>query len=193
MQLGRLVTRLEQEQNMELHFVDGLVETEQAQNMMGMFPGPYYTWCTMSSDNSTVDYESGIQAMNFVQEIIAEEGPFDGIMAFSQGAALSLALLLRHAIDHPLDPAYAICKFAIFFSCVKIDLSEWDVKLGIPSLHVLDRADNMLDIGELQQAMEPSSAKFIYHERGHSIPRDEKSVNMILAAIQDLQHLATVF
>jgi hypothetical protein len=188
-----LVTRLEQEQNLELHFIDGLIETEHHEDMIGMFPGPYYTWCLMSSDYTTVDYDSGIRALDFLRDIIEEEGPFDGIMAFSQGAALALAFLLRHSADHPLDPTYAICKFAIFFSCVKIDLRQWDAKLSIPSLHVFDKADSMLDIGELQLATEPGSARLICHERGHSIPRDEKSVNGIIDAIQDLQHRAAVF
>ncbi|PMD16305.1 hypothetical protein NA56DRAFT_708855 [Hyaloscypha hepaticicola] len=148
LQLGQLVTRLEKEQNLELHFLDGLVETECQEDMRSMFRGPYYSWCSMLSDNKLVDYESAKQALDFVLDIIVEDGPFDGIMGFSQGAALALALLLRYATDHPLDPAYTICKFAIFFSCVGIneEQNQWDNGnlLSIPSLHVFDKNDSMV-------------------------------------------------
>jgi len=149
----------------------------------------------MSSDNTLVDYESAKQAMEFVQDIIVEDGPFDGIMGFSQGAALALALLLQHSTDHPLDPAYAICKFAIFFSCVGIneEQNRWDAKLSLPSLHVFDKADSMLATSTLAtEHCELGSAKLILHERGHVIPRDNKTVNEILDAVQDLQHRATM-
>jgi len=193
LQLGQLVTRLEEEQNLELHFIDGLIETECQEDMTGMFRGPYYTWFSMSSDNKLVDYESAKQALDFVQDIIVEDGPFDGILGFSQGAALALALLLRYATDHPLDPAYAICKFAIFFSCVGINEEQNGNLLSIPSLHVFDKADSMLAIGTSTAACEPGSAKLILHERGHVIPRDNVTVNGIFDAIQDLQHRAMVF
>lgn len=196
MQLGQLVTRLEKEQNLELHFIDGLIETECQEDMKGLFRGPYYSWCSMLSDNKLVDYESAKQALDFVQDIIVEDGPFDGIMGFSQGAALALALLLRHATDHPLDPAYAICKFAIFFSCVGIneEQNQWDDGnlLSIPSLHVFDKNDSMVAIDTSTGACEPGSAKLVLHERGHVIPRDKVTVNRILDAIQDLQHRARV-
>jgi predicted esterase len=164
--------------------------------MRGMFRGPYYSWCLMSSDNKLVDYESAQQALDLVQNIIAEDGPFDGIMGFSQGAALALGLLLRYATDHPLDPAYAICKFAIFFSCVGIneEQNQWDDGnlLSIPSLHIFDKNDSMVAINMSTVACEPGSAKLILHERGHVIPRDKVTVNRILDGIQDLQHRAIV-
>jgi len=197
MQLGQLVTRLEEEQNLELHFVDGLVVTEGQEDMKGMFPEPYYSWCSMSSDKKLVDYESVKQALDFVQDIIEEDGPFDGIMGFSQGAALALALLLLYAAEHPLDPAYAICKWVIFFSCVGIDREQNQLDhgslLSIPSLHILDQSDSLLGTGGSNVACEPGSAKFIFHERGHTIPRDNVTVNRILDAVQDLQHRAMVF
>jgi hypothetical protein len=194
--LGQLVTRLEEEQNLELYFIDGLIETEGQEDMRSMFPEPYYSWCSMSSDNKLVNYESAKEALDFVQDIIMEDGPFDGIIGFSQGAALALALLLRYTIEHPLDPAYAICKWAILFSCVGIDREKTqlgdDGQLSIPSLHVLDQSDSFLGASGSKVACEPGSAKWILHDRGHAIPRDNVTVNRILDAVQDLQHMAMV-
>lgn len=156
-----------------------------------MFPGPYYTWCSVSLDG-TIDYESGIEALEFVQEIISEDGPFDGILAFSQGAALALALLLRHAASHPLDPAYAICKYMVLFSCVESDLRQWNSTIGVPLIHIFDTSDSMLGVDQVESITEPGSMKALCHDRGHSIPRDQKSVNLILEAIRDLQHRAAI-
>jgi hypothetical protein len=190
--LGPLVTRLEEEQDLELHFIDGLIETEGQDDMRGMFPEPYYSWCSMSPDNKLVDYESGNQALDFVQDILVEDGPFDGIIGFSQGAALALTLLLRYATKHPLDPAYAICKWAMLFSCPRIDRKQNhlddDSLLSIPSLHVFDPSDSFLGTGGSKVACQSSSAKLILHERGHAIPRDNVTVNKIVDAVQELQH-----
>ena len=49
-------------------------------------------------------------------EIIEEDGPFDGILGFSQGGSLAVAYLLQHEIDHPNEePPF---KFAAIFSSV---------------------------------------------------------------------------
>src|SRR4051794_22717070 len=80
LQMGQLLTRLETEQNLELYFIDGLVETECKEEMKGMFRGPYYSWCSMSPDNKMVDDESAKEALDFVQDVIMEDGPFDGVM-----------------------------------------------------------------------------------------------------------------
>jgi hypothetical protein len=136
---------MEKEQNLELCFVDGLIETICHKDMKGMFRGPYYTWCSMSSVNTPVDYESAIQSLKFIQEIIAEDGQFVGIMGFSQGATLALAFLLQHFNDHPLDSTYNVCRFAIFFSCSGTEEERLNtITLSVPSLHVFDEADSML-------------------------------------------------
>lgn len=196
MQLGQLATRLENEQHLELHFTDGPIETEGQEDMRAMFPGPYYSWVSMSPDRKLVDSESAKQALNYVQDIIAEDGPFDGIVGFSEGAAIALALLLRHATENPLDPPHAICKWAILFSCVGIDRElnklEDDGLLNIPSLQILDPSDSLLGAGGTNVASEPGLAKTIFHGRGHDIPRDSSMVNTIVAAVQDLQHRAMV-
>lgn len=164
--------------------------------MEGMLWSPYYTWCSLSPDSTLVDFKSATEALDFVQTVIEEDGPFDGIMGFSQGATVALALLLRHAAENPLDPPYALCKFAIFFNCIGIDAAQlrWDCKLSIPSLHIIGKEDRWFaqSLWATEQC-EPGTAKLITHELGHAIPRDKVMVAAILDAIKDLQHRAIVF
>jgi len=53
-------------------------------------------------------------AHQYLDEVIEEEGPFDGVMAFSVGGSLVASYLLQHVIDHPHEPRPF--RFAIFFS-----------------------------------------------------------------------------
>lgn len=51
-----------------------------------------------------------------LDEIIEDEGPFDGVLGFSQGGSLAVAYLLQHEIDHPNEPSPF--KFAAIFSSI---------------------------------------------------------------------------
>jgi len=51
-----------------------------------------------------------------LDEVVEEEGPFDGILGFSQGGSLAVAYMLQHEIDHPNKPMPF--KFAAIFSSV---------------------------------------------------------------------------
>lgn len=52
---------------------------------------------------------------DYVNSVIDDEGPFDGVLGFSEGSAIAISLLLQHEIDHPKDPP--LFNFAILFSC----------------------------------------------------------------------------
>lgn len=197
MQLGQLATRLEGEQNLQLHFIDGPIEKESTGDLIGIFPPPHLCWVISTPDGKTVDQDSAKQSFDYIRDIITEDGPFDGIIGHSEGAGVALELLLRHAMDHPLDPPFAICKWAIFFSRVGIDRESIGLDkyppLGIPSLHVFDQSDTLLGtFGGSNVASEPGLAKTILHTRGHDIPRDSAMTNTIMAAIRDLQHRAAL-
>lgn len=56
----------------------------------------------------------GLQAAyELMDETISTQGPFDGILAYSQGGAWALGYMLQHMIDHPGKPLPF--KFAVFF------------------------------------------------------------------------------
>ncbi|UQC81181.1 menadione-induced gene-4 [Colletotrichum lupini] len=63
------------------------------------------------SDHLTPTTESVTAAHRHVKSIMAEKGPFDGIMGFSQGAAVAVSMILRHQLETPSTPP--LFKFAI--------------------------------------------------------------------------------
>ncbi|KAI1618121.1 serine hydrolase-domain-containing protein [Exophiala viscosa] len=83
----------------EYEFFDADHEYPAAEGVGEIFPGPYYAFYPVP----TTDNVAG--AHQYVQEIIDEEGPFDAVMGFSQGAALAASILLRHEKEKPLEPA----------------------------------------------------------------------------------------
>lgn len=71
-----------------------------------VYSGPYIAFFTHPTP------EQVAEAFELVNEIIDEDGPFDGIMGFSQGASLAASILLQRQLDHPSKPPQF--HFAIF-------------------------------------------------------------------------------
>lgn len=78
-------------------------------------------------------------AQSYIHEIIEEEGPFDGVIGFSQGAALAASLILEHQKSYP-NAINSLFKFAIFAGaslpfnkddCIGLNLWE-DARNGTP-------------------------------------------------------------
>lgn len=63
-------------------------------------------------------------AQSYIHEVIEDEGPFDGVMGFSQGGALAASLILEH---NKTDPSHALFKFAIFV-CATLPFNADDCK-----------------------------------------------------------------
>ncbi|KAM5471943.1 hypothetical protein MauCBS54593_003350 [Microsporum audouinii] len=82
------------------------------------------------------DAESVVTAVNNLAEYVASEGPFDGVMGFSQGAQLAATLLAQDTFPSPFA-------FAIFI-CGGPPFEPKDMKRGI-----LRHADRIIDGGEV--------------------------------------------
>ncbi|KAL8638785.1 MAG: hypothetical protein Q9228_004094 [Teloschistes exilis] len=64
------------------------------------------------------------EALDDLDAYIAEEGPFDGLLAFSQGACLAAMHLVRQSVEHPSATPSFRC--AIFIACPNVyDLSAF--------------------------------------------------------------------
>ncbi|MCJ1318878.1 hypothetical protein MMC15_004210 [Xylographa vitiligo] len=80
-------------------FLEGEKEVAPAPGVAKVFPGPYLSYLT--------DYSVGSieEQHQYIMDIVAEEGPFDGIMGFSQGASLAASILMHHQIEKPWLPS----------------------------------------------------------------------------------------
>lgn len=74
--------------------------------------GPFYSWYAGLSSKDVKD------AQDIVYDVIQDDGPFDGIIGFSQSASLIMSMLLHRQIHEPHKPPPF--RFAIFFCCVVV-------------------------------------------------------------------------
>ncbi|KAK8045424.1 hypothetical protein PG993_005448 [Apiospora rasikravindrae] len=82
----------------EFFFVDGPIECDPAEGVDRVSSGPFLCY-----------YDKPVQerlqrAFDLLDDVIREDGPFDGIFGFSQGGALAASFLLHHREMHPHDP-----------------------------------------------------------------------------------------
>lgn len=96
----------------EYVFLDGEIESSCVIGLEENTTGPYYRW----SIGATCQEIKNIH--DYVESVIEEEGPFDGVLGFSQGSSIAASLMLQHEINHPKDPPPF--NFAILFSCFMV-------------------------------------------------------------------------
>ncbi|KAK1977918.1 serine hydrolase FSH [Colletotrichum cereale] len=92
----------------EFVFVNGHVPSHRGPGMSPAVNGPFYSFTEGYSPDE-------IQAAhNEIAATVAELGPFDGIVGFSQGASLALSYIYHQQVNGE-EPDF---KFAVFFSSI---------------------------------------------------------------------------
>ncbi|KAI9842019.1 MAG: hypothetical protein M1837_007515 [Sclerophora amabilis] len=90
----------------EFTFVDGGSTCDAAPGVAEFYPGPYRCWYDTPTTKKVA------KAHRRVFAIIRQEGPFDAVMGFSQGASLAASMILHHQIERPSEPP--LFRVAIF-------------------------------------------------------------------------------
>jgi len=121
-------------------------------------------------------------SLELIQRTFDLDGPFDGVMGFSQGAALLTLLCLIKARNPELLSPSVKFDFAIMiasFQSVSSKHAQWYEKSGakasIPTLHVMGTEDKVIKKALSEQLLdlfeEPSK---LYHSGGHFVPATSK-------------------
>ena len=150
-------------------------------------------------DNS--DDHSLSDAYEFLYDVIEEEGPFDAILGFSQGATLAYSFLAQHAKKYPYEPPAAQFRCAVFIGALppfRMDGSKriiYDEGLQgavrIPTLHVAGKSDFVFTHSiKLHALCSKAWAKLLVHPKGHEIPGDAKNVAAMASGIREMAHKA---
>jgi hypothetical protein len=155
----------------------------------------YFSWFEESSAQSVSE------AIDELSEYVASDGPFDGVMAFSQGCSLASMLLLRGEFPAPFS-------FAIFI-CAGLPLVESSLDVGIlrhydaavdgealiqvPTAHIIGGKDEYLAASNALIAICCKDMRVVFdHGGGHEVPLKPKGVVEEMAkAIQKVVAKAT--
>lgn len=143
------------------------------------------------------------KVLDELEEYIAEAGPFDAIMAFSQGAALAAAIIIRKLQQEPIQQRlYPIFKCAVFFCGAvpgdpSVQLEEHKRLLDpekdgeiidIPTAHIWGGNDQLYPtFGPiLSRLCKQTIREDFVHEGGHEIPgvKDPEAVAKSIRAIK---------
>ncbi|KAM0803142.1 putative DUF341 family oxidoreductase [Usnea florida] len=200
-----LVRELERDNTASFHFVDGELESATPGPGIGdTYESPYYSYHNWPRSLDPSDDRSLREAYDFLYDMIEEEGPFDAVLGFSQGATLAYSFLAQHARNSPYELAPFRC--AIFFGALppfRIKGEDGGVTeqiiydedlqgaVSIPTLHVAGKSDFVYPHSiKLHQLCDASWAGLIVHPKGHEIPRDPKNVALIADGIREASHHA---
>ncbi|KAI4096090.1 MAG: hypothetical protein LQ339_007054 [Xanthoria mediterranea] len=103
--------RRELDPSFELVFVDGPFESERGPGVPEYRTGPFFSHTQGYSPVRIA------QAIDYLEDLLEDEGPFDGIFGFSQGAALTLSYFYKQqAAANPLRVKFA-CLFSAAMPC----------------------------------------------------------------------------
>ncbi|XP_052809786.1 esterase OVCA2-like isoform X3 [Mya arenaria] len=133
------------------------------------FSAPDNTYMAQEFTDCCKGYQ---ESLDMVTEVFKTQGPFDGILSFSQGASFASLLcgIQQQNPDSPIKFNFVIL-VAGFKSRQSAHEHLYKEKITVPSLHVFGDTDKVIqkDMSEalLQHFVEPV---ILQHEGGHFIP-----------------------
>ena len=134
---------------------------------------------------------------------LASEGPYQGVIGFSQGAALAATLMIKQsqssAVHPPFQCAIFLCGGTPYDPAaleqgraVPLDAKPDTPGIRVPTAHVLGEKDDALAASlALVEQCDPRSLKLYIHAGGHDVPRDVQAVRRMISVVQEVLHLAS--
>ncbi|KAL8855478.1 MAG: hypothetical protein Q9178_007889 [Gyalolechia marmorata] len=90
--------RAKLDQSFTFDFVDGFLPSPPAAGVDLFYPPPYYSfWNTFAIPDVR-------KAHTWLRDLLARDGPYDGVMCFSQGCSLIASFCLYHQSETPDEP-----------------------------------------------------------------------------------------
>ncbi|CAL0311866.1 unnamed protein product [Lupinus luteus] len=185
-------------EKLDLVFLDGKFRAQGKSDVEGIFDPPYYEWFQPKKDFTV--YSNFEESVAYIEDYMLKNGPFDGLLGFSQGAMIAAALSGMQAQGVALGKVDKI-KFLIIiaggkfggkkFGMPKLASKAFSKPIDCPSIHFIGERDSMKpeSIALLEAFVDPT---VIYHPKGHIIPTlDDKSLKTMLGFIDEIQRMVS--
>ncbi|XP_014271504.1 esterase OVCA2 [Halyomorpha halys] len=156
----------------------------------------YRTWWYNGADKSYLsklqsEIDEGFdESLQFLKQFIRDNGPFDGLLGFSQGGAL--AALICFLIERKeFDAEF---KFVILISAFKSlctpHLKYYSSKIDVLSLHVFGEGDDIITKDRSEDLMSLfAKAETLRHSGGHYVPSSKEQREPYLKFFKDMLSL----
>ena len=144
------------------------------------------------------------EAHDYLYDLIDNEGPFEGILGFSQGAEVAASILFTEAMQPDSQRPKPLFKFAVFIG----GFPPWDIygatnhgdkgttplrpvlpithaaRIDIPTVHIMGRKDGYrVHAKFLLGLCNERKAKVYDHQGSHMIPRGEMAMENLTSAL----------
>ncbi|KAK9766072.1 Family of serine hydrolases 3 [Basidiobolus ranarum] len=137
--------------------------------------GEARAWWRATGDGAK--YEGYESSLKLVRKVLETNGPFDGILGFSQGACFT-SLIVKDIQNNPLNQVrlrYAITCGGFVSRCP--DLITLPNSLDIPSLHLIGDRDKIMRHERTKQLADCFvNSQVLNHPGGHSLPSDANTI-----------------
>ena len=130
----------------------------------------FYTWALY--DKETGKYKGFIESTKYVVNHINTNGPFDGILGFSQGGFIGRLIIKSKEKRFEEYRPNVIPSFLILFSSglMRNPFEELLTKYDVPILHIYGTNDKIQPKYDSSINVEGEKS-IIVHDKGHTIPR----------------------
>jgi len=111
------------------------------------------------------------KSLEYILSVLLKQGPFDGIIGFSQGAGMATRVV--HHLNNASIALKTPLKFVILIGGVPpTELQAEQIPdILLPSLHIMGTADHLLPHSkQLEQMYDICSRQCLFHPEGHNIP-----------------------
>ncbi|KAL2430779.1 Esterase inpF [Exophiala dermatitidis] len=178
-----------------------------------------YGWWRRSDTSDPPEYVGLDQGLDTVAKVLATEGPFDGVIGFSQGAALAamvasllegesrkqafekalsrspLAISYPAAFEHLGHPPLKFCVAYCGFIAPGERYRGFyeDPNIQTPVCHFIGSLDSVVDETRTQALVDatggPEKTQVVTHPGGHFVPSGKQYLDIVVAFIK--QNLAS--
>ncbi|KAI0415232.1 serine hydrolase FSH [Xylaria grammica] len=184
--------RHELEGGHEFEFVEASLEAPMSQvHGVEVLSSPNQSFYTFYNPEDLTTFHTAIKQLD---EFIAMEGPYDGIMAFSAGAVLAASYMLekqRQGQIVPFDCAIFLSSANSTVEKCYLGLDTYHDVIRIPTVHIWGSNDAIAPTGgkDLSLLCQVEHSLTFVHDGGHEIPR-KGSLTEIAKLIRRTIHAA---
>ncbi|XVF36627.1 hypothetical protein REPUB_Repub19eG0073300 [Reevesia pubescens] len=164
-------------EKLDLVYTDAPFPAQGKSDVEGIFDPPYYEW--FQFNNEFTSYTNFDECLAYIEDIMIKQGPFDGLLGFSQGVALTQVSKIK----------FLIIIGGAKFKSETVAEKAYSSLIQCPSLHFLGETDFLKPYGLelLESCVDPV---VIHHPKGHTIPRfDEKGLETMLSFVERIQKM----
>ncbi|KAI7850011.1 serine hydrolase FSH [Circinella umbellata] len=162
---------------------------------------PFGWWQPIRNRPNTSDgyYQGFKESIEYIKKVMIEQGPFDGVFGFSQGACFAALLsellenrtlvpdLIPHDFNHP---AFRFAIIAAGFKTVSQEATGalFQNQIKTPSIHLIGEADTVIEPQKMLDLANTFVQPVIFkHAGGHLVPTNAASKNEIFEFVHKFQ------